>query len=92
MEISAQISLYPLRQARLSPAIEETYKIIEKNQLHVEEGTMSTIVRGEGEQVFEAIKEAFLKSAQRGQVSMWPKLRHHPLGNRGQGNECNPDL
>ena len=36
MQISAQVSLYPLRQERLSPAIEEAWKILEKNQLNVE--------------------------------------------------------
>lgn len=70
MQISAQVSLYPLRQERLSPAIEEAWKILEKNQLNVEKGTMSTIVGGEVDQVFGAIKEAFLKSAEKGQVSM----------------------
>ena len=70
MEISAQVSLYPLRQERLSPAIEEAWKILEKNQLNVEKGTMSTIVSGEVDQVFGAIREAFLRSAEKGQVSM----------------------
>ena len=70
MQISAQVSLYPLRQERLSPAIEEAWKILEKNQLNVEKATMSTIVSGEVDQVFGAIKEAFLKSAEKGQVSM----------------------
>ena len=70
MEISAQVSLYPLRQERLSPAIEEAWKILEKNQLNVEKGRMSTIVDGEVDQIFAAVKEAFLRSAEKGEVSM----------------------
>ena len=30
MQISAQISLYPLKQERLSPAIEEAWRILEE--------------------------------------------------------------
>ena len=48
MHISAQVSLYPLRQERLSPAIEEAWKILEEHELDVEKGSMSTIVSGEG--------------------------------------------
>ena len=33
MQVSAQISLYPLRQKRLSPTIEAAWKILEDNQL-----------------------------------------------------------
>jgi len=39
MQISAQISLYPLKQQRLSPAIEEAWEILEKNELNVKKGT-----------------------------------------------------
>ena len=70
MHISAQISLYPLRQQRLSPAIEEAWKILEENQLDVEKGAMSTLVSGEADKVFGAIKEVFRRSAGKGQVAM----------------------
>ena len=70
MDISAQISLYPLRQQRLSPAIKEAWRIFEENQLDVEKGPMSTIVIGEADTVFDAIKQAFLRSAEKGHVSM----------------------
>jgi uncharacterized protein YqgV (UPF0045/DUF77 family) len=70
MQISAQVSLYPLRQERLSPSIEEAWKILEEKELDVEKGAMSTLISGEAEKVFDAIKEAFLKSAEKGQVSM----------------------
>jgi uncharacterized protein YqgV (UPF0045/DUF77 family) len=62
--------LYPLRQQRLSPAIEEAWKILERNQLDLKKGTMSTVVRGEMDKVFEAIKEVLLRSAEKGEVSM----------------------
>ena len=70
MQISAQISLYPLKQERLSPAIERAWKILEESQLGLKKGEMSTVVSGETEEVFRAIKEVFLKAAELGPVSM----------------------
>ena len=70
MQISAQISLYPLKQQRLSPAIEEAWKILEKNGLNVKKGEMSTVVTGEAGRVFEAMKQIFLSTVKKGPVSM----------------------
>lgn len=70
MQIAAQVSLYPLRQEKLSPAIEEAWRILEDNQLDLEKGAMSTLVSGDAEKIFDAIKEAFLRSAEKGQISM----------------------
>lgn len=70
MQVSAQISLYPLKQQRLAPAIEMAWKVLEESQLNLKKGDMSTVVIGEAEVVFGAIKEAFLKTAETGPVSM----------------------
>ena len=70
MQVSAQISLYPLRQQRLSPAIEAAWRILEESELDLKKGDMSTVVSGEAEVVFRAIKEVFLRSAEKGPVSM----------------------
>jgi uncharacterized protein YqgV (UPF0045/DUF77 family) len=70
MHISVQISLYPLKQERLSPAIETAWEIFEKGQLEIVKGAMSTLVSGEAEVVFAAIKEVFLRTAEMGPVSM----------------------
>ena len=70
MQIASQISLYPLRQKRLSPTIEAAWKILEDSQLELEKGGMSTIVTGEADKVFNALKEVFLSSAEKGPVSM----------------------
>ena len=70
MHISAQISLYPLKQPRLSPAIEAAWMTLEENQLDLKKGEMSTVVSGEAEKVFRATKEVFLKAAELGPVSM----------------------
>ena len=70
MQISAQISLYPLKQQKLSPAIERAWEILEENGLDLKKGEMSTVVGGEAEKVFNALKEVFLRSAELGPVSM----------------------
>ena len=70
MQISAQVSLYPLRQEKLSPSIEGAWKIMQEFPLSLTKGEMSTVVSGEAEKVFSAIQKAFLSSAEKGPTSM----------------------
>ncbi len=70
MHVSAQISLYPLKQLRLSPAIEEAWKVFEEKQLDFQKGGMSTVVRGPAKRVFISIQEIFLRAAKKGALSM----------------------
>ncbi|MGE0580068.1 MAG: YkoF family thiamine/hydroxymethylpyrimidine-binding protein [Reyranella sp.] len=67
---SAQISLYPLRQAHLGPAIDSARATLEAHGLHPEVGPMSTVVTGDAGIVFAALADAFDKAAQAGQVVM----------------------
>jgi uncharacterized protein YqgV (UPF0045/DUF77 family) len=68
MAMSMQFSLYPLRQERLGPAIEEALTILKDRGLVVKTAEMSSVAWGEEGQVFGALKEAFMKSAEKGQV------------------------
>jgi uncharacterized protein YqgV (UPF0045/DUF77 family) len=70
MVVSAQISLYPLRQDRLSPAIREMQEALAVAGLDVVPGPMSTLVTGDGAVVFDALKDAFLRVAATGHVVM----------------------
>jgi uncharacterized protein YqgV (UPF0045/DUF77 family) len=70
MQISAQISLYPLKQEKLSPTIETAWKVLEEKGLSLQKGGMSTVVAGGAEEVFAAVQEVFLNSAEIGPVSM----------------------
>jgi uncharacterized protein YqgV (UPF0045/DUF77 family) len=70
MKISAQISLYPLKQQRLSPAIEEAWRILEENRLDLQKGGMSTVVSGTAERIFAVIQEVFVRLAEKGALSM----------------------
>lgn len=65
--IAAQVSLYPLRSARLSPAIQRAAEIFRERGLDVHPGSMSTIVSGDDEAVFDALRRAFAAVAGEGQ-------------------------
>ena len=70
MIASAQISVYPLRQDRLGPAIEAVRVSLEDHGLTAAIGPMSTIVVGEDAMIFAALGEAFAKAAELGEVVM----------------------
>jgi uncharacterized protein YqgV (UPF0045/DUF77 family) len=70
MFISAQVSLYPLRQQNLSPAIEKTLAIFKNNALQVSPGAMSSVVSGEDGILFDALREAFRTASAEGDVVM----------------------
>jgi uncharacterized protein YqgV (UPF0045/DUF77 family) len=67
---SAQVSVYPLRQDRLSPAIEAVRKSLADHGLVPEVGPMSTVVAGEDRIIFAALGEAFATAAELGEVVM----------------------
>ena len=68
--ISAQVSLYPLRQESLAPVIGETLQILRESALEVETDTMSSLLVGDETTVFEALREAFHNAAEQSQVVM----------------------
>jgi uncharacterized protein YqgV (UPF0045/DUF77 family) len=70
MLVSVQISLYPLRQARLSPAIDAVRVALETHGLQPQVGPMSTLATGEAEVVFAGLRDAFIKAAATGDVVM----------------------
>ena len=68
--ISAQVSLYPLGQEDLSPAIEEIWKALGTQGLEHTAGPMSTLTWGSDDAVFEAIKNGFRRAAEFGPAVM----------------------
>ncbi|MHB1295653.1 MAG: YkoF family thiamine/hydroxymethylpyrimidine-binding protein [Anaerolineae bacterium] len=61
--ISAQLSLYPLGQQDLAPAIQAVVDALSARSLPVEVGAMSTLTWGDDEVVFGALREAFAAAA-----------------------------
>lgn len=70
MTISAQVAIYPLRQQRLTPAIEALLNAFEVHGLAAEVGPMSTTVLGDADRVFTALRDGFARAAEAGHVVM----------------------
>jgi uncharacterized protein YqgV (UPF0045/DUF77 family) len=69
-EFAAQVSLYPLGQDDLSPAIDEVLHVFKAHGLRAETGPMSTVLFGEDVALFAALHEATLGAANRGKMVM----------------------
>ncbi|MCK4283370.1 MAG: thiamine-binding protein [Candidatus Brocadiae bacterium] len=63
MMIQAEVSLYPLGEPALSPAIEALVRAIENSGCSVETGPMSSLVRGDTGDVFRALESGFEEAA-----------------------------
>jgi tRNA-Thr(GGU) m(6)t(6)A37 methyltransferase TsaA len=70
LEITAQVSLYPLRQPALAPEIDEALEILRQHDLQVTPGPMSSLVAGDSTDIFYALQRAFESAAKRGEVVM----------------------
>jgi uncharacterized protein YqgV (UPF0045/DUF77 family) len=66
MEVSAQISIYPLRQEKLGAAVKVVCEALGARGLKPEVGAMSTVVTGDSATVFSAIRESFEAAAAKG--------------------------
>jgi uncharacterized protein YqgV (UPF0045/DUF77 family) len=68
--VTAQVSLYPLRQESIGPVIREAVRALRQHGLEARLGEMSTLVWGEERAVFAALEEAFHRAAERGDTVM----------------------
>lgn len=60
------MSLYPLGEPHLSHPIQAFVKVLEDHACEAETGQMSTIVKGEPANVFEALRSAYEQAASEG--------------------------
>jgi tRNA-Thr(GGU) m(6)t(6)A37 methyltransferase TsaA len=67
---SAQVSLYPLRQRALAPAIHDALGVFRQFGLDVTVGSMSSLITGDSTGIFGALKRAFEHAAEQGEVVM----------------------
>jgi uncharacterized protein YqgV (UPF0045/DUF77 family) len=68
--ISVQLSVYPLRQPEIGPTISKVIEVLRGQGLDVRTGTMSTMVIGDCDTVFDGIKASFRVAAVSGDVVM----------------------
>jgi tRNA-Thr(GGU) m(6)t(6)A37 methyltransferase TsaA len=70
MVLTAQVSLYPLRELELAPAIENALEIFHQQGLDVTPGSMSTLISGDVSRVFRALQRAFEMAVEEGEAVM----------------------
>lgn len=70
MSVAIQVSLYPLRQVDIVEPINSVIDIFRTHGLETRVGSMSTLVYGEDEQVFKALREAYRRASEFGDFVM----------------------
>jgi uncharacterized protein YqgV (UPF0045/DUF77 family) len=65
-DISVQISVYPLGTDDLTPGIGAFLLVLRRRGIRYEFGPMSTVVTGEQDQVWDAVKEGWAAAADEG--------------------------
>jgi uncharacterized protein YqgV (UPF0045/DUF77 family) len=68
--VTAQVSLYPLGENDLSPSVAAAIGELDRHGIERQTGAMSTMVWGDDEKVFHALRDAFRGAAARGQAVM----------------------
>jgi uncharacterized protein YqgV (UPF0045/DUF77 family) len=68
--ISVQMSLYPLGQDNIDPAIQAVLDTLDEHGLAYEVGAMSTTLWGEDQAVWAALQDAFRRAAAHGAAVM----------------------
>ena len=69
-DLSAQLSVYPLRQSSLLPTINEALEILVGCGLNVIPGSMSTIILGNETNLWAGLHKVFSSASERGEVVM----------------------
>jgi uncharacterized protein YqgV (UPF0045/DUF77 family) len=68
--VSAQVSIYPLRQEDLAPAIARFGRVLAERGLDPQVGAMSTMVSGDLGMVFSGLQSAFAEACRAGPLVM----------------------
>jgi len=74
MKIQAEVSLYPLRQNDLTKPIQQFIEGLKSNKLKVKTGSMSSVISGDSQTVFQSLQKAFEQAAQTYEVVLTAKI------------------
>ncbi len=74
MNIQAEVSIYPLRTKTLTESINLFCEILKSKGLKVNTASMSSIIQGDSEVLFDACKDAFDQLAKKYDVIMNMKI------------------
>jgi len=70
LELTVQVSLYPLREMDLAPTIGKALEIFQQQGLEVAPGTMSSLISGDMRSIFRALQRAFEIATDKGDAVM----------------------
>ncbi len=70
MKVQAEVSVYPLRTRELSEPVNLFCQVLRSRGLHVQTRSMSMLVAGESQTVFDALREGFEVLAEQNDVAM----------------------
>ncbi len=70
VNLTVQVSLYPLRQSRLGPSIDRALELWRSRGLQIQPGPMSTLLAGDDASVWAAVRDAFAVAAAEGECTM----------------------
>ncbi len=68
--ITAEVSLYPQKTTNASQIISDSLNSLDKDNLQVDVGSISTRLQGSEEEVWEGIKSLFEQARDRSEVNM----------------------
>lgn len=74
MKVQAEVSLYPLRQKDLTKPIQQFVEALEKDDLKVKIGAMSSFVTGNSQALFRSLQGAFEQLAKEYEVVLTVKI------------------
>ena len=74
MKIQAEVSLYPLRQDDLTKPIQHFIESLKRDDLNVKTGSMSSVISGDSQIVFQGLQKAFEQAAQRYEIVLTVKI------------------
>ena len=66
MEVAAEVSVYPVGEPHLVHPVQAFVSVLKEHGCEVEVGPMSTIVKGESSDIFEALRVGYERACDKG--------------------------
>ena len=74
MKVQAEVSLYPLRQKNLAKPVNWFCELLQKDEIEVCTGPMSSLITADSDVIFRSLKEAFEQLAKEYEVVLMAKI------------------
>ena len=74
MKVQAEVSLYPLRQNDLTKPIQQFIESLKRDDINIKTGSMSSVILGDSQIVFQDLQKAFEQAAQKYEVVLTVKI------------------